>query len=241
MPRTDKTIVEVKLASNWNDVKDLTVSRLRDTFHEYPNCFFTEHDIHSVLYNIAKEELQLNRVLTEKTLDECEVALVHHEYPTPFRCYMKRYSFERKDEKPYKRGHYDLVILNPEFVKRNKLDVVCGKDYHKFRSVMQEVKVEPLIWACEVIFFPGAKKLPKNALKIIEQDTLKVQETLRHKVGQGIDFCRIGSVLVFTSHTDEEISDLKQQVTRLGNKHRLDVDFCQQPCQERTKNSLAID
>lgn len=223
MLRTDKTIVEFEPATNWNDVKNLTVNQIIETFQRNPFFFFTEHDIHSVLYNIAKEELQLNGVIAEKTSDGHRVVLVHHEYPTPFRCDMKGYGFQRKDEKPYKRGHYDLVILNPKFVKNNKLDVVFGKDFQKFTSAMKEVEVEPLIWACEVIFFPGVKKLPKNALKIIEQDALKVKETLRYKVDQNVNFCKFGSVLVFTNHTVEEATDLRQQVARLRKKHKLEV------------------
>ena len=136
MLRTEERIVEVELANNWNNVKNSAVNRLRATFHQHPDWFFTEHDIHSVLYNIAKEELQQNGIMTEKTIDRHRVILVHHEYPTPFRCYMKGYNFELRDYKPYKRGHYDLIILNSEFVKNYKLDVVCGKDYQKFRLAM---------------------------------------------------------------------------------------------------------
>ena len=215
---------------DWDHVKNSIVKQLTETFRKYPNCFFTEHDIHSVLYNIAKEELQLKDVLTGKTSDKHRVMLAHHEYPTPFRCDMHGHSFQLKGEEDrtirggkYKRGHYDLVILNPKFVRNNKLDVVYGKDYQKFRSAMRKVRVEPLILACEVVFFPRVKKLPKIALKIIEQDTLKVKETLRYKIGRNIDFCKMGSVLVFTSHTAEEASDLKQQVTRLRKKHKLEV------------------
>jgi putative NIF3 family GTP cyclohydrolase 1 type 2 len=50
-----------------------------------------------------------------------------------------------------------------------------------------------------------------------------VKETLRYKVGQNVDFCKIGSVLVFAGHNAEETSDLKQQVERLGKKHELEV------------------
>lgn len=121
------------------------------------------------------------------------------------------------------RGHYDLVVFNPDFVRDNELRVVCGKDYQKLRSAMRKVKVEPLIWACEVIFFPAVKKLPKNALRIIEQDALKVKETLRYKVGRDVNFCKMGSVLVFTSHTAKEASDLKPQVAGLESKHKLEA------------------
>lgn len=223
MLKTNVEIVRTAHSSNWGDVKNLTINRLKESFQKHPNWFFTEHDIHSVLYNIAKEELKLNGVPTERTRDGHQVLLVHHEYPTPFRCDMKKYGFQIKYEPPYRRGHYDLVILDPEFVRNNKLAVVCAKDYQRFGSVMHKVRVEPLIWACEVIFFPEVKKLPKNALKTIEQDALKVKETLRFKVGQNRHFCKLGSILVFTSHTTKEASNLKTQIADLSQKHGLDV------------------
>lgn len=50
---------------------------------------------------------------------------------------MQGYEFRRVGEEErtpkgglYKRGHYDLVILNPDFVKNNTLDIVCGKNYN---------------------------------------------------------------------------------------------------------------
>ena len=223
MLRTDKRMVELRLEDDWNNLKNTIVDQLIEMFHQHPNYFFTEHDIHSILYNISKEELQQSGVLTEKTSDSHEVVLVHHEYPTPFRCSMKGYSFQMKYDAPYKRGHYDLVILNPEFVRKSELKVVYGKDFKKFSEAMQKVKVEPLTWACEVIFFPGVKGLPKNAFKIIKQDALKVKETMRHKVGRDVNFCKMGSILVFTSHTAEKASDLKQQIVRLEKKHKIEV------------------
>lgn len=222
MLRTEEAIVEV-VSRDWSNLTNMIKQRIVETFQTCPHYFFTEHDIHSVLYNITNEELQLSGVFEEKTSDEYQVSMVHHEYPTPFRCDMKGYNFEKKDRAPYKRGHYDLVVFNPDFVRDNELRVVCGKDYQKLRSAMRKVKVEPLIWACEVIFFPAVKKLPKNAFKIIKQDALKVKETLRHKVGQNINFCKVGSVLVFTSHTSEEASNLKLQITALRKKHELEV------------------
>lgn len=225
MLRTEEGIVRVESEVDWNDVKSSIVKRLKETFHEHPDWFFTEHDIHSVLYNIAMEELQASGTVSEETRDKHQTVLVHHEYPTPFRCYMKGYGFEKKDEKPYKRGHYDLVILSPEFVRNNKLEVVCGKDYKKFKSAMKTVDVEPLIWACEVIYFPRVKTIPKNAIKIIKQDTLKIKETLGFKVGRNVSFCKNGSVLVFTSHAAKEATGLKQQLARLQEEHEFEICF----------------
>jgi len=221
MLRGEEAIVEV-VSRDWNNMIDMIKQRTVEAFQACPYCFFTEHDIHSILYNIASEELQLSGVLEEETSDGYPVSLVHHEYPTPFRCDMRGYGFEKKDEKPYRRGHYDLVIFNPDFVRNKELRVVCGKNFEKFNLAMENVKVEPLIWACEVIFFPVVKRLPENALRIIEQDALKVKATLEHEAGCG-RFCKIVTVLVFTSHSAREASNLRQQIVRLRKKHKLDI------------------
>lgn len=216
MLRTDKEIVMAGLTIDWSDMKSWIVKRVGIAFREYPDYFFTEHDIHSVLYDIAKEELQLYGVPSLKTGDKHEVFLVHHEYPTPFRCDMEGYKFEKKDEKPYRRGHYDLSILNPAFVNKNELDVVCAKDFQVFKTAMEKMDTEPLIWVCEVLFFPRVKTIPNDAIQRIKQDALKVKETLRHKVGSSNRlFCKMGSVLIFTSHTAEEATNLRRQVKKL--------------------------
>lgn len=216
---------EVELTVDWSDMKGRIIRRTGEMFHDCPYYFFTERDIHSLLCDIANEELRLDGVTETKTSDGYLVNLVHHEYPTPFRCDMKAYNFVKKDKPPYKRGHYDLVILNPVFVRRNNLDVVCAKDFDLFETEMQYVDTTPLIWVCEVIFFPRMKTIPNNAILQIRQDALKVAETLKHKVGSSRLFCELGSVLVFTSHTTERAADLKAQVSLLGKELGLEVAF----------------
>ena len=88
---------------------------------------------------------------------------------------------------------------------------------------MQHVTTEPLIWACEVLFFPKVKPLPKNAWQIIEQEARKVKATLRYPVGHNVHFCKLGSILVCTSHPAEDALELKHQVTNLSQKHTLEV------------------
>ena len=144
MLRTEEAIVEV-VSRDWSNITNMIKQRTVETFQTCPHYFFTEHDIHSVLYNITNEELQLGGVLEVETRDRRQVTLVHHEYPTPFRCDMRGYGFDKKDEKPYKRGHYDLVILNPNFVRNNGLDVVCGKDYQKNNDGFIDKVIYPAI------------------------------------------------------------------------------------------------
>ncbi|MDH5481830.1 MAG: hypothetical protein OEY22_02970 [Candidatus Bathyarchaeota archaeon] len=213
---------EVKLAVDWSDMKGWIIRRIGEMFHDCPYYFFTERDIHSLLCDIANEELRLSGVTEAKTSDGYLVNLVHHEYPTPFRCDMSEYGFAKKDQPPYERGHYDLVILNPAFVRGNNLEVVCAKDFEVFEAGMQHVGASPLIWVCEVMFFPRVKAIPGNAILQIGQDAMKVAETLKHKVGSDTLFCELGAVLVFTNHAAEKAADLKTDVSLI--EERLGIE-----------------
>jgi len=216
----------MKRQVQWNDIKNKVINNLQFAFLECPQYYFSEHDIHSVLYRLAQEQLKQREKSSQTTLDGCKTSLVHHEYPTPFRCDMQGYKFRRAGEEErtpkgglYKRGHYDLVILNPDFVKNNTLDIVCGKNYKKLRLILPRLSVQLLIWACEIIYFPKIKKLPKNGIKIIEQDTLKIEETINS------NFCKIGSVHAFTSHSHKETAQLQQQITQLAEKEQIEITF----------------
>ena len=128
----------MKRKVQWNYVKSKVINNLQVAFLECPQCHFSEHDVHSVLYRLTQKQLKQQEKSSQTTLDGYKTSLVHHEYPTPFRCDMQGYNFRRTGEEErtpkgglYKRGHYDLVILNPDFVKNHTLDIVCGKNYKK--------------------------------------------------------------------------------------------------------------
>jgi len=211
----------------WNDTTKRVIVKLQTAFKGCPHCFFSEHDIHSSLFSIAKRELEQVGIDSQTTSDGYTTSLVHHEYPTPFRCDMHGNEFRlpsREEERTqkgglYKRGHYDLVILNPDFVKNNTLDIVCGKNYKKLRLLLPRLSIQLLVWACEIIYFPKIKKLPKNAIKIIEQDTLKIKETIN------CNFCKIGSVHVFTSHPHKEAAQLQQRIAQLAARQQIEITF----------------
>jgi hypothetical protein len=214
----------------WNDLTKKVIDKLQTTFKSCPHCFFSEHDIHSVLYSIVKKELKQIGIDSQTTRDGYVTSLVHHEYPTPFKCDMQKYNFRVTSDKEktpkgglYKRGHYDLVIFNPEFIKTHTLDEVTGKNYQKLQSILPKLNIEPLIWACEILYFPKNRKLPENATKIIEQDTLKVRATLDYKITDNKTFCKIGSVHVFTSLPQTTASILQREITTLAKKHKIEI------------------
>jgi hypothetical protein len=216
----------MKSKSRWNDIKNKIINELQDIFRNYPQYYFSEHDIHSVLYHLTQEQLKQHGENSQTTLDGFETTLVHHEYPTPFRCDMQGYKFQRASEEErtpkgglYKRGHYDLVILNPDFVKNNTLDIVCGKNYKKLQPILPRLAIPLLIWGCEIIYFPKIKKIPKNAIETIEQDALKIKETINS------NFCKIGSVHVFTSHPHTLSARLEQQTAQLAKRQQTEITF----------------
>lgn len=216
----------MKSKSHWNDVKNKVINELQAIFRKYPQQYFSEHDIHSVLYHLTQKQLKQHGETSQTTLDGYNTSLVHHEYPTPFRCDMQGYKFRRTGEEErtpkgglYKRGHYDLVILNPDFVKNNTLNIVCGQNYKKLRLILPRLSIQLLIWACGIIYFPKIKKLPKNAIKTIEQDALKIKETING------NFCKIGSVHVFTSHPHRLATHLEQQTAQLAERQQIKITF----------------
>lgn len=95
------------------------ISSTINKFREHPAYFFTESDITSYLYM---------RLYTSKLAVDVHdrwIYCVHREYPTNFR-------FERDgiieadnvaslvDPTPAQRGNYDLVVLNPNYVRNSR-------------------------------------------------------------------------------------------------------------------------
>lgn len=135
------------------------LASLENAFTEMPRRFFTEHDLHSRLYRLVENELSNRNKLFFETKDKQKVSLLHHEYPTPFRCNMSGHDFVRVEDTDetdrgglYRRGHFDLVVLNPEFVKHHDLITVSGKNYKELCTAKDKIEGSPLIWACEVVF-----------------------------------------------------------------------------------------
>jgi len=93
--------------------------------------------------------------------DGHERFLVHREYPTPFRCDMSGGRFEVKDDErtarggKYQRGHYDIVVLDPDFVGRHPYEVIRAQNYQLWK---QEVVPEvgsyspPILYGLEFMY-----------------------------------------------------------------------------------------
>ncbi len=99
-----------------------TIKTVVNQFHRKPFIFFNEHGFHQYCYHIFYGKKEFSKLF--ETEDGKKTNLMHPEYPT-----IKR--FVRKSIKLFDKGtraSYDMVILNPDFIKRNKLVTVVNRN-----------------------------------------------------------------------------------------------------------------
>ena len=73
---------------------------------------------------------------TVRDRDGLPHGLIHCEYATAFRCDMKNKGFQLKMDTDmtttngkFRRGHYDVVVLNPTFIKSHSFASIKGQTY----------------------------------------------------------------------------------------------------------------
>lgn len=119
---------------------DQAIEALCKEFRSSPTLFYTEHDMVSFFYTILQRTLSM---ATARDRDASEHFLVHLEYPTPFRCALGGDQFQVKgdDEQtpegtPYRRGHYAIVVLNPDFISQYSYELIKAQDYALYKKLV---------------------------------------------------------------------------------------------------------
>lgn len=119
---------------------DQSIEELCKEFRTRPTLFYTEHDMVSFFYTILQRNLSM---ATARDRDAREHLLVHLEYPTPFRCDIggDRFAIKGDDERTphgglYRRGHYDVVVLNPDFIKEHPYELIKAQDYGSYKKLV---------------------------------------------------------------------------------------------------------
>lgn len=101
-----------------------TIHQLMAEFIAHPFLFFTEADAVVRFHQLLEQKIDpLGRATSQ---DGFEVPLIHREYPTFFRFDDKNPT--KRLPKPARRGHYDTVILNPEFIKTHPIETVHNRN-----------------------------------------------------------------------------------------------------------------
>ena len=139
------------------------VNRFKGRAHN----FFTESDIHSYLYLVFYRDKRFSKPYP--TADpSVRTVLVHREYPTFFR--FRRELPVEPAPAPAKRGHYDLVVLNPAFVSEHTFDTITNQDH---TTISDEWAHKPLLAGIEFKF--PRRSLITQTLEGIEIDFQKLQ------------------------------------------------------------------
>lgn len=103
---------------------ETALHRLVESFWEEPYRFFTEADAVAALQFWVAKRPKLAQVV--HTSDGFETGLLHREYPTFFRLSMDDPT-ERLGP-PARRGHYDLVLIDPAYAQRHTAEIVTNRD-----------------------------------------------------------------------------------------------------------------
>lgn len=120
-------------------------------FAQAPYVFFTEADAVARFHQILEDMPVFSQRV--KTLDGHEVSLVHREYPTFFR-FSDANPTERLSWPRGSRGHYDVAVLNPEFVAAHPAETIHNRSARTRRDetvvplqAVVEFKLDNLGWS----------------------------------------------------------------------------------------------
>ena len=124
------------------DAVEKAITQVCSTFKQSPTPFFTESDLVCYCYaSVGKKHLEELGISRQLDKDGRIHFLMHCEYPTPFRCDMSNGGCVKKGEndrkangKKYIRGHYDLIVFNPEFIRQNSYPELKAQNYAAYLS-----------------------------------------------------------------------------------------------------------
>ena len=103
---------------------DKAINELIHEFTKKPYLFFTEADAVTRFHRILSVKMGADQFVNSQ--DGFKISLIHREYPTFFRFSDKNPT--SRLPKPFKRGHYDTVILTPDFVEAHPAETVQNRD-----------------------------------------------------------------------------------------------------------------
>jgi len=103
-------------------ITEESIRELVSVFKQNPHLFYTESDLHYYLYAKILEKLPMKEWMCKTTEGQTSL-LLHKEYPTK-----NRYSRKllKKGLEKGSRGHFDLVIWNPEQVEKRYIRTCSG-------------------------------------------------------------------------------------------------------------------
>lgn len=182
---------------------DQCIRTLSQKFHKWPYNFFTESDAHAYLYySFFRYGTPALKSLYPSNNQRIRTVLIHREYPTFFRYSQKELRLCRLDESVGTCGHYDMVVLNPDFIRGHEIQQVISKD----NTIRQTVKYDDHHLLASIEFKLLHKPLGKNLIDEIKKDFIKLSwslETRQARQAYMLIFNRWGSEKTFQGTLDE--------------------------------------
>lgn len=126
------------------------IFELVSEFCQDPFRFFTEADAVARFHTILEQQNQFGNIVG--SMDEYKIPLIHQEFPTFFR--FDDDNPVQKLDPPARRCHYDLVVLNPDFIKKRtaveatnrQIIDLDGEDGPAIFAAV-EFKLDPIGWS----------------------------------------------------------------------------------------------
>jgi hypothetical protein len=188
-----------------NKAVDSAIERVIQDFQHWPGCYFTEEDVRWRLIKEIDNALFTPDGKYAQSKNGVLISLVHGEYPTPFRCSMKgrRFALEPKGS-GVNRGHFDIVVLNPQAMAECEFEVVRSQYYHRFLDLLEEEKLPLPFLDCvtEIKLYrdlahPNRTESAKQQAEYAIQALRKVAATLQSNEYYKHPFAKRGIVLLF--------------------------------------------
>jgi hypothetical protein len=148
---------------------ETALHRLVESFWEEPYRYFTESDAVTALQSWVAVRPQLAGV--HQSADGFETGLLHREYPTVFR--LNDQNPAERQQAPSRRGHYDLVVLDPDFLRTHNAETATNR---RFDEAATHAK-PPLVAAVEFKLLSQRWKPDRDPL--IPQDLGKLALALQ--------------------------------------------------------------
>ena len=147
---------------------ETALHRLVMSFWDEPYRFFTEADAVAALQSWVTRRPELAQ--PQRTADGFETSLLHREYPTFFR--FRKSDPSQRRSRPARRGHYDLILLDPAYVRRYKAETVTNRNI----GDRGDLSKPPLLAAVEFKLF--ARGWSPGRVRGVEQDLGKLRLAL---------------------------------------------------------------
>lgn len=204
---------------------DKCIRILSEKFKKWPYNFFTESDAHSYLYLSFFRYGSPALKSLYQSKDRRRSVLIHREYPTFFRYSQRELKLCKLNEPEGTCGHYDMVVLNPDFIAHHDIQQVISKD----NKIRQTVNFNDNHLLAAIEFKLLHKPLTENLKDEIKKDFIKLGWALATKQAREaymLIFNRYGEERNYWKRLEElqrEHQDIKliyQESYYEGHKHR---------------------